>query len=135
MDLMIKDSFQFCCIICIFLGICVIFYIKMCLVFRKSVCQFGQVKTKNVLSRKPCFQKIYLPEQVPMSVSISCPGGSFSGFTQVEPVVVTQTPTLAEINGLQILFGHLVRHYRTKTFAVFLTQGRKGGVITSLISD
>ena len=133
MDLMINDSVQFCCIICIFLGICVIFYINMCLVFRKSISlPIRADENLNVLARKPFFQKIHLAEQVPLSVSTSCPGGSFSGFTQVEPVVVIQPPTLAEINGLQILFGHLVRHYRTKIFSVFLTQGRCDNLLLSI---
>ena len=41
-------SFQFCCIVCIFLDIWVI-----CLVFRKSACPFGQVKTKIHLPESP----------------------------------------------------------------------------------
>ena len=55
-------SFEFCCIVCIFLGICAIFYVKMCLVFRKSACPLGQVKTYMFLLESP-FSKIHLPGQ------------------------------------------------------------------------
>ena len=49
-------SYQFCSIVCIFLSIRAIQYKKLCLVFRKSACPFGQVKTKMYLPESPFFK-------------------------------------------------------------------------------
>ena len=38
------------------LGIWAIYYKKMCLMFRKSACPFGQVKTKTYLPESPFFK-------------------------------------------------------------------------------
>ena len=57
MDLMIVKPFslKFCCIVSIFLGICVSLLHEKCAVLRKSACPFGLVKTKMYLPKSPFF--------------------------------------------------------------------------------
>ena len=49
-------SFKFCCIVSIFLGICVIFLYKKCVTLRKSACPLGQVQTKMYFPESPFFK-------------------------------------------------------------------------------
>ena len=52
----LKTIFFLCSIVCILLGICAIFYIKMCKMLRKSGCPFGQVQNKMYLPESPFFR-------------------------------------------------------------------------------
>ena len=72
MDLMIWKSFtlQFCCVVCIFLGICAIYHIEMWLVFRKSVSPFGQVKTKMYLPKSPFFKYSFAGASRQVTISV-----------------------------------------------------------------
>ena len=50
-------SFQFCWIVSIFLSNCAIFYIKTCVVFRKSACLFGQMQSNIYLPNSPFYKQ------------------------------------------------------------------------------